>query len=397
MEFISSRIKRISVSQTLEMAKRSTELKEKGIDIIDLSIGQPDFPTPEHIKRAAIEAIERNYTFYTPVAGYSKLRGAIVDKLKRENNLDYHKKQIVVSSGAKQALANTLLTLIDEGDEIIVPTPYWVSYAEIDNLAHGKNVFIKTTIKNDYKITAEQLENAITPKTRALLYSSPSNPSGSVYSYKELEALAKVIEKHPKVHVVSDEIYEHINYVGKHESIAQFDFIKDRVIVINGMSKGYAMTGWRLGYMAAPQWIADLSIKLQGQYTSCASSISQRAAYAALTKDNVYTLGMNAAFQKRRDLIVKSLKEIPGLIANVPQGAFYAFPDVSSYYGRSDTYISIKNSSDLSMYLLNEAHVATVPGIAFGNPECIRFSYAASTSNIIEAMKRVKVALGRIR
>lgn len=397
MEFISGRVRRISVSQTLEMSKRSSELKEKGVDIIDLSIGQPDFPTPEHIKRAAIDAIQNNFTFYTPVAGFSELRKAIAEKLKHENDLDYSTNQIVVSNGAKQALANTILTLIDEGDEIIVPTPYWVSYAELDNLANGKNVFIKTTIKNDYKITPVQLEKAITPKTRALLYSSPSNPSGSVYSYSELKALAEVIERHPKVHVISDEIYEHINYVGKHQSIAQFDSIKDRVILINGVSKGYSMTGWRLGYMAAPQWIADSCAKLQGQYTSGASSISQKAAYAALTQDNVYTLGMNAAFQKRRDIMVQHLQEIPGLITNIPQGAFYAFPDASSYFGRSDTYISIKNSSDLSMYLLNEAHVATVPGIAFGNPECIRFSYAASVENINKAMARIKEALKRIR
>lgn len=397
MEFLSGRIRRISVSQTLEMSKRSSELKEKGVDIIDLSIGQPDFPTPEHIKKAAIEAIQNDFTFYTQVAGYTKLREAIAAKLKNENGLQYTKDQIVVSNGAKQALANTILTLIDEGDEIIVPTPYWVSYAELDNLANGKNVFIKTTIKNDYKITPEQLEKAITPKTRALLYSSPSNPAGSVYSKSELKALAEVIEKHPKVHVISDEIYEHINYVGKHESIAQFESIKDRVILINGVSKGYSMTGWRLGYMAAPQWIADSCMKLQGQYTSCACSVSQRAAFAALTQDNIYTLGMNAAFKIRRDIMVQHLQEIPGLITNIPQGAFYAFPDASSYFGRSDTYISIKNSSDLSMYLLNEAHVATVPGIAFGNPECIRFSYAASAENINKAMHRIKESLKRIR
>ncbi len=389
----SKRIKRISVSQTLEMSKRSRELREKGIDIIDMSVGQPDFPTPPHIKQAAKDAIDNNFTFYTPVPGYSDLRQAIVDKLKTENGLEYESNQIVVTNGAKQALAETILTLINKGDEILVPTPYWVSYAELVNLAEGKKKFIKTSIENNFKVTAEEIENAITPKTRILLYSSPSNPAGSVYSKEELKAIAEVIERHENVYVISDEIYEHINFVGKHESIAQFDAIKDRVILINGMSKGYAMTGWRLGYMAAPKWIADSCIKLQGQYTSCASSISQKAALAALQGDNLYTMGMNQAFKERRDLILKLMNEIPGFKTYVPEGAFYIFPDVKSYFGKINNYINIKNASDLSMFLLNEAHVATVPGSAFGNSDCIRFSFALGKNKIETAMERIKDSL----
>jgi len=393
MTYLSKRIKRISVSQTLEMSKRSQELREKGVDIIDMSVGQPDFPTPAHIKDAAKEAIEKNYTFYTPVPGYSELRKAIVEKLKRENGLEYSKNQIVVTNGAKQALANTILTLTNKGDEILVPTPYWVSYAELINLAEGKNKFIQADISTNYKVTAEQIEKAITKRTRILIYSSPSNPAGSVYSKEELEAIANVIRKHDDLYVISDEIYEHINFVGKHESIAQFDDIKDRVIVINGMSKGYAMTGWRLGYMAAPEWIAESCIKLQGQYTSGASSISQMAAIAALQGDNIYTMGMNQAFKERRDLILSLLNEIPGFKTYVPEGAFYIFPQVKDYFGKINNYINIKNASDLSMYLLNEAHVATVPGTAFGNPDCIRFSFAIGKNKISIAMERIKKAL----
>jgi aspartate aminotransferase len=392
----SKRIKRISVSQTLEMSKRSRELREKGIDIIDMSVGQPDFPTPPHIKQAAKEAIDDNFTFYTPVPGYSDLRQAIVNKLKNENGLEFNINQIVVTNGAKQALANTILTLINKGDEILVPTPYWVSYAELVNLAEGKKKFIKTSIENNFKVTADEIDNAITPKTRILLYSSPSNPAGSVYSYDELKAIAEVIERHPNVHVISDEIYEHINFVGKHQSIAQFESIKDRVIVINGMSKGYAMTGWRLGYMAAPQWIADSCIKLQGQYTSGASSISQKAAIAALQGDNLYTMGMNQAFKERRDLIVELMNQIPGFKTYVPEGAFYIFPDVKSYFGKINNYINIKNASDFSMFLLNEAHVATVPGTAFGEPNCIRFSFALGKNKIETAMERIKLTLNTL-
>lgn len=393
MTYISQRIKRISVSQTLEMSKRSLELREKGVDIIDMSVGQPDFPTPAHIKEAAKEAIDKNYTFYTPVPGYGDLREAIVKKLKRENNLEFEKSQIVVTNGAKQALANTILTLINEGDEILVPTPYWVSYAELINLAEGRNTFIHTDISTNYKVTPEKIDKAITPRTRILVYSSPSNPAGSVYSKSELKAIADVIKKYENLYVISDEIYEHINFVGKHESIAQFEEIKDRVIVINGMSKGYAMTGWRLGYMAAPQWIADSCIKLQGQYTSGASSISQKAALAALNGDKIYTMGMTQAFKERRDLILELMNDIPGFKTYVPEGAFYIFPEVKEYFGKINNYINIKNSSDLSMFLLNEAHVATVPGTAFGNPDCIRFSFAIGKDKITLAMERIKNAL----
>ncbi len=393
MAHLSQRIKRISVSQTLAMSQRSIELRDKGIDIIDMSVGQPDFPTPPHIKQAAKDAIDKNFTFYTPVAGYSDLRDAIVNKLKNENNLDYARENIVVSNGAKQALANTVLTLIDKGDEIIVPTPYWVSYKELINLAEGKVKKIETDISNHFKVTAKQIEEAITPNSRILIYSSPSNPSGSIYSKEELKDIADVIAKHEDLYVISDEIYEHINYIGKHESIAQFEEIKDRVIIINGMSKGYAMTGWRLGYMAAPKWVADSCIKLQGQYTSGASSISQKAAIAALTGDNIYTLGMNQAFRERRDLTVELMKEIPGFKTYIPEGAFYIFPDVKECFGKGNAYITIKNASDLSMYLLNEAHVAAVPGSAFGNPDCIRFSFALGKEKLITAMQRIKDAI----
>ncbi len=393
MTYLSKRIKRISVSQTLAMAQRSKELREKGVDIIDMSVGQPDFPTPPHIKQAAKDAIDKNFTFYTHVAGYSDLRDAIVNKLKRDNNLTYERENIVVSNGAKQALANTILTLISAGDEILVPSPYWVSYKELINLAEGTIKKIETDLSTNYKVTAKQIEDAITPKSRILIYSSPSNPTGSVYSKKELQAIGNVIKKHENLFIISDEIYEHINYVGKHESIAQFDEIKDRVILINGMSKGYAMTGWRIGYMAAPKWIADSCIKLQGQYTSGASSISQMAAIAALKGDNIYTLGMNQAFRERRDLIVELLQEIPGFKIYKPEGAFYIFPDIQNYFGKVNNYINIKNASDLSMFLLNEAHVATVPGTAFGNPNCIRFSFALSKEKITTAIQRIKDAL----
>ena len=394
----SKRLNRISVSQTLEMASRCKELQEKGVDIIDLSIGQPDFKTPSHIKEAAKKAIDDDYTFYTPVAGFKKLRKAIVAKLKKENDIDYDVNQIVVSNGAKQAIANVILSLVNEGDEIIVPVPYWVSYSEIINLANGKFVLLKTDVEDDYKVTAKQIEQAITKKTRAVVFSSPSNPAGSVYSKKELKAIAEVISKHEKVHVISDEIYEHINFKGKHETIAQFDNIRDRVILINGISKGYAMTGWRIGYMAGPKWVADSCTKLQGQYTSGASSISQMAAIEAIASDdNIYTLGMNAAFKRRRDLIIELISDIYGFKTNTPQGAFYVFPDVSDYFGKSDAYISIKNASDLAMFLLNEAHVATVPGSAFGAPNCIRFSYAIPRDKIKIAFQRIKAALERLK
>ncbi|OQY02903.1 MAG: aspartate aminotransferase [Bacteroidetes bacterium 4572_117] len=394
MEKVSDRLKRISVSQTLEMARRSMELREKGVDIIDLSIGQPDFKTPAHIKEAAKRAIDNDYTFYSPVAGFKELRQAIVDKFKNENNLDFDLNQIVVSNGAKQAIANVIMTLVDHDDEILVPVPYWVSYGEIINLAHGKNVFLPTDVEDDYKVSPKQIRAAITENTRVFIFSSPSNPAGSVYSKKELREIAEVISENENLYVISDEIYEHINFSGKHESIAQFDFIKDKVIVINGVSKGYAMTGWRLGYMAAPKWIADNCFKLQGQYTSGASSISQMAALEAISsEDNIYTLGMNAAFKRRRDLIIELISNIKGFRTNTPQGAFYVFPNISEFFGKSDGYIMIKNASDLAMYLLNEAHVAVVPGSAFGDPDCIRFSFATSRDKIKEAFKRIKSAL----
>ena len=397
VEKVSDRLNRISVSQTLEMARRSRELIEKGIDIIDLSIGQPDFKTPSHIKEAAKKAIDHDYTFYTPVAGYKDLRKAIVAKFKKENDLDFELNQIVVSNGAKQAIANVIMSLVNENDEVLVPVPYWVSYGEIINLAHGKNVFLPTEVENNYKVSPKQIREAINENTRVFIFSSPSNPAGSVYSKEELREIAEVISENENLYVISDEIYEHINFLGKHESIAQFDFIKDRIIVINGVSKGYAMTGWRIGYMAAPKWIADNCIKLQGQYTSGASSISQMAALEAISsEDNIYTLGMNAAFKRRRDLIIDLISNIKGFRTNIPQGAFYVFPNVSEFFGKSDGYIMIKNASDLAMYLLNEAHVAVVPGTAFGDPECIRFSYATSREKIGIAFDRIKGALERL-
>jgi len=392
----SERVNRISVSQTLEMNKKTKELIAKGIDVINFCIGEPDFPTPLHIKDAAKKAIDDNFTFYTAVAGCPELLLAICGKLKRENNLDYKPDQIVVSNGAKQSIANVILTLINHGDEIIVPAPYWVSYVEIDNLAGGKNVFIESKIENDFKVTAEQIEKAITSKTRVLLYSSPSNPTGGVYSKEELKAIADVIAKYPNVYVISDEIYEHINYVGKHESIAQFDSIKDRVIVINGVSKGYAMTGWRIGYIAAPQWIAKACEKLQGQYTSSASSISQYAAIAALNGTQEPTNMMREAFKRRRDLIVNKLSEIKGLKCNIPQGAFYILPEISNFLGKSDGEMQIKTAYDLSMYLLTKAHISVMDGTAFGAPNCIRISFATSDENIVEGMNRMKTALEKL-
>jgi aspartate aminotransferase len=398
VEKVSDRLNRISVSQTLEMAKRSRELRDKGADIIDLSIGQPDFKTPAHIKEAAKRAIDNDMTFYSPVPGFKELREAVAQKFKKENGLDFSPNQIVISNGAKQAIANAILSIISAGDEILVPVPYWVSYGEIINLADGKNVFLKTDVEDNYKVRPEQIRDAITEKTRLFIFSSPSNPAGSVYSKEELRQIAEVIAEHEKIIVISDEIYEHINFIGAHESIAQFDCLKDRVIVINGVSKGYAMTGWRVGYMAAPQWVTDLCVKLQGQYTSGASSISQMAALEAISSDdNIYTLGMNAAFKRRRDLIIELISDIHGIRTNIPQGAFYVFPDISEFFGRSDGYINVKNASDLALYLLNEAHVAVVPGNAFGDPSCIRFSYAISREKISLAFERIRHALDRLK
>ena len=397
MEQLSARLSSLSPSETLAMSQKSNELKAQGIDIINMSVGEPDFFTPDHIKAAAKKAIDDNFSFYSPVPGYLDLRKAIVEKMKRENGLDYTPDQIVVSGGAKQSICNVLLCIIDPGDEVIVPAPYWVSYVEMVKLAEGTNVIVTAGIEQDFKITPAQLEAAITPKTKALILCSPSNPTGSVYSREELEGLAKVLEKYPQVIILSDEVYEHINYIGKHESIAQFDAIRDRVVVINGVSKAYAMTGWRIGFIAAPLWIAKASNKLQGQYTSGPSSIAQKASVASYTGDQSCVSEMCSAFLRRRDLIVKLFREIPGVKLNVPQGAFYIFPEMDAYIGKSADGRLIKDAADLAMYLLETGHVAAVGGVAFGAPNCIRLSYAASDEHIIEAARRIKEALAKLR
>lgn len=398
MENVSQRVSSLAVSQTLEMSQKSRDLQAKGVDVINLSVGEPDFNTPDHIKEAAIKAINDNYSHYSPVPGYPELLKAISDKLKRENNLDYGTDQIIVSNGAKHSLANVILSLINKGDEVIVPAPYWVSYVELVKLAEGKNVIIETSIDSDFKITPEQLKSAITPKTKALFLCSPSNPSGSLYSKNELEAIAKVIENcGVDMYILSDEIYEHINFVGKHESIAQFESIRDKVIIINGVSKGYAMTGWRIGYIAAPKWIAKACNKIQGQLTSGASSISQMASVAALNIQTSSISNMVSAFKRRRDLVVKLAQQIDGFKVNVPEGAFYLFPEVKSLFGKTDGEITIKDDSDLSMYILEKAHVATVPGSAFGSPDYIRFSYATSDEKLIEAMTRMKNVIDKLK
>ncbi|MDM1294607.1 pyridoxal phosphate-dependent aminotransferase [Sphingobacterium sp. N143] len=379
------------------MTKLGRELAAKGINVISLSVGEPDFNTPEHVKDAAKKALDENWTRYSPVPGYPELRQAIVNKLKTENNLDYDISQIVVSTGAKQSLSNVILTLINPGDEVIIPTPYWVSYSEMVVLAEGKSVFINTEIDNNFKITPEQLEAAITPKTKLFMFSSPNNPTGTVYSKDELAALAKVFEKHPQVFILSDEIYEHINFVDKHESIAQFDSIKDRVIIINGFSKAFAMTGWRLGYIAANKTIAAANDKLQGQTTSGTCSISQRAGIVAYEQGLASVNKMKEAFARRRQLVYDLLSDIPGVRTNLPEGAFYFFPEISSFFGKKDQDGNIiKNSSDLALYLLNVGHVATVGGDSFGNDNYIRLSYAASDESLIEALKRIKAALGKL-
>ncbi len=393
MQPLSARLRSLSESATLAMAQKSTELKAQGIDIISLSLGEPDFPTPAHIKEAAKQAIDNNFTTYTPVAGYPALRQAIADKLQRENGFTYAPSQIVVTNGAKQALVNAIMAIVEKDEEVIIPAPYWVSYPEMVKLAEGKSVIVDAGIDQDFKITAEQLEASITDKTRALILCSPSNPTGSVYSRSELEALKDVLVKHPNVFVIADEIYEHINYIGQHESLAQFDEIRDRVIIINGVSKGYAMTGWRIGWLAAPQWLSSATIKLQGQYTSNPSSVSQKAAEAAYLESQECVEEMRVAFERRKNLIVELLSEIPGLKVNNPQGAFYVFPDCSNYFGRSHGGITINNGDDMALYLLQEAHVASVGGDAFGAPDCIRFSYATSDEQLVEAAKRIKGAL----
>ena len=397
MAQLSSRLNRLAASATLAMSQKSSEMKAQGIDVINMSVGEPDFNTPDHIKAAAQKAIDNNYSKYSPVAGYPDLRKAIVAKLKNENGLDYTAAEISVSNGAKQAVCNAIMALVDDGEEVIVPTPYWVSYPQMVLLAEGTPVFIDAPIEQDFKITPAQLEAAITPKTRALILCSPSNPTGSVYSKEELEGLKNVLLKHENVIVIADEIYEHINYVGKHASMAAFNDIKDRVVVINGVSKAYAMTGWRIGFIAAPEWIVKGCNKLQGQYTSGPCSVSQKAAEAAFAGDQQCVEDMRQAFERRKNLIVKLAKEIPGLEVNNPQGAFYLFPKCSSYFGKKDGERVINNSTDFAMYLLEVGHVATVGGDAFGSPECFRMSYATSDENIVESMKRIKETLARLK
>ena len=387
----------MSPSATLAMSQKSSELKAQGVDVINLSVGEPDFNTPDHIKEAAKQAIEDNFSRYSPVAGYPALRNAIVAKLKNENGLEYTAAQISCANGAKQSVCNTILTLVNKGDEVIVPAPYWVSYPEMVKLAEGTPVIVRAGIEQDFKITPAQLEAAITPKTRALILCSPSNPTGSVYSQEELAGLAAVLAKHERVFVIADEIYEHINYIGKHQSIAQFAEVRDRVVIVNGVSKAYAMTGWRIGFVAGPEWVVKGINKLQGQYTSGPCSVSQKAAEAAYTGTQEPVEEMRKAFERRRDLIVKLAKEIPGFEVNFPQGAFYLFPKCDSFFGKKDGDRVIATADDLAMYLLEVGHVACVGGTSFGAPECIRMSYATSDENIVEAMRRIKETLARLK
>lgn len=397
MNNLSDRINRLTPSATLAMSQKSSELKAQGVDVINLSVGEPDFNTPEHIKEAAKKAVDDNFSKYSPVSGYPDLRNAIAAKLKKENNLTYTANQISCSNGAKQAVCNVIMALVNNGDEVIVPAPYWVSYPEMVKLADGTPVIIRAGIEQNFKITPEQLEEAITDKTKMLILCSPSNPTGSVYSKEELKGLADVIAKHPNVYVIADEIYEHINYVGKHESIAQFDNVHDQVVIINGVSKAYAMTGWRIGFAAGPEWIIKAYNKLQGQYTSGPCSVSQKAAEAAYngTQEPVET--MRKAFERRRDLIVELAKDIPGFEVNKPEGAFYLFPKCDSFYGKKFGDKVINSSDDLALYLLEHGHVACVGGTSFGAPECIRMSYATSDENIVESMKRIKKALAELK
>ena len=396
MTHISDRVQSLSPSQTLAMSQKSNELKAQGVDVINLSVGEPDFNTPDNIKEAAKRAIDENFSFYTPVPGYMSLRKAIVKKLKEENGLDYTPEQIVVSGGAKQSLCNVILSVINPGDEVVIPTPAWVSYVEMVNLAEGKNVTVPATIEQDFKVTPSQLEAAITPKTRLIILCSPSNPTGSVYTRDELQGLVDVLAKHPDVIILADEIYEHINFTGSFTSLASFPEVADRGVIVNGVSKAYAMTGWRIGFIAAPLWIAKATNKLQSQYTSGASSIAQKAAEEAYNGPQQCVEDMRVAFERRRDLVVSLAREIPGLKVNVPQGAFYLFPEVSSYFGKSYNGRVINNDADLAMYLLEEGHVATVSGEAFCAPGYIRLSYATSDDNIREALRRIKEALAKL-
>ena len=397
MAQLSERLQRLAPSATLAMSQKSAEMKAQGIDVINLSVGEPDFNTPDHIKEAAKKAVDDNYSRYSPVPGYPNLRQAIVNKLKRENALDYSTAEILVSNGAKQSVCNTIMALINKGDEVIIPAPYWVSYPQMVKLAGGEPVIVEAGFEQNFKMTAQQLEAAITPKTRLIILCSPRNPTGCVCSKEELKHLADVILSHENLFVLADEIYEHINYVGKHESIAQFEGMKERSIIVNGVSKAYAMTGWRIGYIAAPEWIVKGCNKLQGQYTSGPCSVSQMAALAAYETDQRCVEEMRQAFERRRNLIVKLAKEIDGLEVNEPQGAFYLFPKCSNFFGKTDGNTTVNTSTDLALYLLEKAHVATVGGDAFGDPQCFRMSYATSDENIVEAMSRIKKALGELK
>ena len=397
MTQLSDCLRRLSPSATLAMSQKSNEMKSNGIDVINMSVGEPDFNTPDHIKEAAKKAVDDNFSRYSPVPGYVDLRKAIVEKLKNENQLEYGVTEISVSNGAKQCVCNAVLALVNPGEEVIIPAPYWVSYPEMVEIAGGKSVYIDTDLSTNFKITPEQLENAITEKTRMLILCSPSNPTGSVYSKDELKALAEVIKKHENLYVVSDEIYEHISYIGNHESIAQFPGMRERTIIINGVSKAYAMTGWRIGFLAAPEWIAKGCNKLQGQYTSGPCSVSQKAAEAAYTGSQQCVEDMRLVFERRRNLIVKLAKDIPGLEVNVPEGAFYLFPKCSAFFGKQYGKYKISNSTDLAMFLLEEGHVATVSGDAFGAPDYFRMSYATDDKTITEALYRIKVALAKLQ
>ena len=397
MDKLSERIKRLGYSQTFVMSNKAREMIAAGIDVISLTLGEPDFDVPDNIKQAAFDAINENYSHYSPVPGFLELRQAISKKLKRDNDLEYKPTQICVSNGAKQSILNILAAIINDGDEVILPVPFWVSYDEMVKMMGGKSIFIKTSYVNDFKISAEQLQEAITPKTKAILYSSPCNPSGSYYTYDELQSLAKVIEKNPQVTVISDEIYEFTNYETKHRSIAVFPEIYEQVAIVNGMSKGYAMTGWRIGYSACPEWLAKACEKIQGQMTSGANTVAQRAAITALNTDPSEYRYMIDEFRKRRDIVYDLMKEIPGFKVLLPKSAFYFFPDISYYIGKNLNGKFIENSDDFAMFLLDEAHVGSVGGVSFGSPECVRFSYAASENDLREAMKRIKNCLEKVK
>lgn len=397
MPGVSERLASLSPSATFAMAQKSNELKAQGVDVISLSVGEPDFNTPDHIKEAAKKAIEDNFSFYSPVVGFLELRKAIAEKLKNENGLTYTPAQIVCSNGAKQSLCNVLMAVVGKGDEVLIPAPFWVSYPEMVKIADGTPVIIYSDIESDFKITPEQLEAAITPKTKVIMLCSPSNPTGSVYTREELKGLADVLAKYPEIIILSDEIYEHINYLDKHVSIAEFPEVFERTVIVNGVSKGYAMTGWRLGWIAAPKWIADACNTLQGQYTSNPCTIAQKAAEAAYTGDQQCVADMRVAFERRKNLVVKMAREIPGLKVNEPKGAFYIFPDCSAYFGKSYNGTTVNNPEDLALFLLAEAHVACVGGTDFGAPNCIRMSYATSDEKLVEAFTRIKEALGKLK